>query len=349
MTDRNAKIPVEKDVSTCENISKYLFDEYYFLRHEIEIKTGRLYLLLSLGIGGISILLGIAFEQKLYLLFFVIPVLVIASFVMFISELLGVHRIESYQKNVENRILKDVFLGWEKYLGDTSNRVPDRLMLIGGILTFSFIFFATTFLGYKLGNSSDIFSSQLSPESWKFFISIVSILFTLGFIFPILYSWNRLESMLDVGVYKINISIVDVIISFFIYTIFVMGMLNLPPTNLLVYILAIPAIFGAILAVKFLKNKKQLKEISRSLFYPFRKELYCLNNVEIKNLEELFKNLEKFEALPKDEQINAKRIWVPDWIEHLGDHTLAKELRSNPEKFAEIIGKRYYLLKIFNN
>ena len=126
-------------------------------------------------------------------------------------------------------------------------------------------------------------------------------------------------------------------------------MLNLPPTNLLLYILAIPAIFGAILAAKFFKNKKQLKEISRNLFYPFRKEPYCLNNVGIKNLEELFKNLEKFEALPKDEQVNAKRIWVPDWIEHLGDHTLAKELRSNPEKFAEIIGKRYYLLKIFNN
>jgi len=349
MTDINVKIPVEKEISTQENISKYLFNEYDSLRHETEIKMGRLYMLLSLGIGGISVLLGVAFKENFPFLFFVIPVLVIASFVIFISELIGIHRIESYQKKVENRILKDVFLGWEKYLGDTSNRVPDHLMLLGGILTFSFIFLATTFLGYKLGNSSEIFGSPLPHESWKFFVSIISILFTLGFIFPILYSWNQLESMLDVGVYETNISIVDLIIFFFICIIFVIGLSNFQPTDLLLYILTFLVIFVAMFIVKFFKNKKQLKDISKSMFNPFKKEVYYLNGMEIKNLEGLFENCEKIEALPEDDRINAKRIWVPDWIEHLGDHTLAKELRSNPEKFSEILGERYSLLRKFSN
>ena len=349
MADPDVRIPVEKDVSTYENISKYLFDEYDSLRDEIEIKMKRLYTLLSLGVGGISILLGVAFEQEFYLLFFVIPVLVIASFVLFISELLGIHRIESYQKKVENRILKDVFLGWEKYLGDTSNRVPDRLLLLGGILTFSFIFLATTFLGYRMGDSSDIFGSELPHASWKFFVSIVSILFTLGFIFPILYSWSQLESMLDIGVYEMNMSIVDIIIIFFIYFIFIIGMLNFPLANLFSYIVAIPVIFGAISAVKLFKNKKHLREISRSLLNPFKKDPYYLNGAKIKNFEELFENRDKFEALPEDDRMNAKRIWVPDWIEYLGDHTLARELRSNPEKFTEILEKRYLLIKTFSN
>ena len=74
-----------------------------------------------------------------------------------------------------------------------------------------------------------------------------------------------MESMLDVGVYELNISMVDIIISFFIYIIFAIGMLNLPPTNLLLYILAIPAIFGAILAAKFFKNKNLKKKIDEKV------------------------------------------------------------------------------------
>jgi hypothetical protein len=106
-----------------------------------------------------------------------------------------------------------------------------------------------------------------------------------------------------------------------------------------------PVIFVAVLGVKLFKNRKQLKELSRNLFNPFKKEPYYLNNVKIKNFEELFQNRDRFEALPEDDRINAKRIWVPDWLEHLGDHSLAKELRSDPEQFAEIIEKRYLLIK----
>lgn len=93
------------------------------------------------------------------------------------------------------------------------------------------------------------------------------------------------------------------------------------------------------------KKKAEMSMLTTSLFAPAGKNPYYLNRgsraTAIRNMAELRDHLGVFtmEEIP----------WLASWIEYLGDKETADRLRETPEKFKEIIEKRYYALREFYN
>lgn len=87
-----------------------------------------------------------------------------------------------------------------------------------------------------------------------------------------------------------------------------------------------------------------LQRLARTLFQAPGKNPYILrefNNMAIANLEDLVKNLDKF-----NEQ---SAVWLANWVEYLGDPILAYRLRQTPARFRAVVEERYRQLQRASN
>ncbi|MFY1110630.1 MAG: hypothetical protein AB3K77_02965 [Methanosarcinaceae archaeon] len=159
----------------------FLLEEYKSLREEILDKMGKNFKTLSLGVGGITIILGFVFKYEVNELFFVLPFLIVANAYRYKAETAAILNASEYIRKIENSIYRlnsnldkcvydPVFgdLGWENYLEKNNKRTVYRPHWI----TADFIFGSLYFL--------------CAYESWYLNLStrkITTIFFTIVFIF----------------------------------------------------------------------------------------------------------------------------------------------------------------------
>ncbi|MGF7118578.1 hypothetical protein [Methanobacterium oryzae] len=106
---------VPKDIHKLE--WELLIEEYKSLREEALAKMERQYRVIGLGIGGIGILLGIAFQFQIYPLFLILPTLIILSMVLFDSERDSLLNIGEYIAEMEKGIIiNNKLKGWEMWI-----------------------------------------------------------------------------------------------------------------------------------------------------------------------------------------------------------------------------------------
>ena len=118
-------------------IEKEIFalEEYKSLREEILSKMERNFRILSLGVGGITVILGFVFQYKINELFFVLPILILANSYRYKAETAAILNAGEYICKIENSIYRQnsylgkcdtdkVFgdLGWENYLRNEMKR-----------------------------------------------------------------------------------------------------------------------------------------------------------------------------------------------------------------------------------
>ena len=97
-----------------------IVEEYRFLRKEEINKMEKQYTILSLGVGGIGLLIGIAFEKNSYPIFMILPLIILLSMSLFDAEREAIKNIGDYLYSVEKNILglegfKGI-KGWERWL-----------------------------------------------------------------------------------------------------------------------------------------------------------------------------------------------------------------------------------------
>jgi len=120
------KAMTEKDMTNKES---FALEEYKSLREEILDKMEKDFRTLSLGVGGITVILGFVFEYKIYELFFVLPLLIAANAYRYKAETASILNAGEYICKLENSIYRqnsrlsksdtdEIFgdLGWENYL-----------------------------------------------------------------------------------------------------------------------------------------------------------------------------------------------------------------------------------------
>ena len=108
---------------------EFALEEYKTLREEISSKMSNHYKILSLGVGGITVIFGAIFKLKLYELFFVLPFLIFANAYLYKAETHAMINAGSYIKKIENCLYRNKSnsninrwdkafgdMGWENYL-----------------------------------------------------------------------------------------------------------------------------------------------------------------------------------------------------------------------------------------
>ena len=84
----------------------FALEEYKSLRKEISETIERGYKTLSLGVGGITVILGFVFEYEIYELFFVLPFLIIANSYQYKAYTNAIINAGDYIKKIENSIYR---------------------------------------------------------------------------------------------------------------------------------------------------------------------------------------------------------------------------------------------------
>lgn len=110
---------------------EFALEEYKSLREEISNKMERNFNTLSLGVGGITVILGFVFKYNINELFFVLPLLILANIYRYKAEYISILNASEYIRKIENSFYRqdcDVSkcdtdkafgsLGWENYLKD---------------------------------------------------------------------------------------------------------------------------------------------------------------------------------------------------------------------------------------
>jgi hypothetical protein len=109
--------------------NEFAIEEYKHLRIEISAKMGNQYKILSLGIGGITVIVGAIFQFKVYELFLVLPFLIFANAYLYKAETHAIINAGNYIKKIENCLYRnnsklnkcdkdEIFgdMGWENHL-----------------------------------------------------------------------------------------------------------------------------------------------------------------------------------------------------------------------------------------
>lgn len=119
---------MEKEDNIDNSKKEFALTEYKALREEIVGKMDKQYQILSLGIGGITIIFGVIFQLKLYELFLILPFLIFANAYLYRSEYYAIINAGSYIKKIEDTFYKNNSIGgidnndecskmgWEKYI-----------------------------------------------------------------------------------------------------------------------------------------------------------------------------------------------------------------------------------------
>ena len=88
------------------------------------------------------------------------------------------------------------------------------------------------------------------------------------------------------------------------------------------------------------REPSRMRTLARRMFWPENKKPYIFNGKPLKDLKDLKDYLVAFTG--------KEALWVAAWIEYLGDHELARNIRDRPKKFKELILKRYEELKLYS-
>jgi hypothetical protein len=86
---------------------EFAVEEYKHLRTEISEKMSNQYKILSLGVGGITVIVGAIFEFKIYELFFFLPFLIFANAYLYRAETHAIVNIGNYIKKIENTLYRN--------------------------------------------------------------------------------------------------------------------------------------------------------------------------------------------------------------------------------------------------
>jgi hypothetical protein len=94
-----------------------ILEEYKSLRQEQLNKMDKQYQITGIGIGGVATLLAAAYEELIYPLFLILPLVIIAFMALYEAESGAIIRAGEYIKILETDILKKHSeLGWERWL-----------------------------------------------------------------------------------------------------------------------------------------------------------------------------------------------------------------------------------------
>ena len=103
---------------------QFLIEEYRALRSEIQNKMEQQYKIVSLGVGGISLLLGFAIKEEYFPLFFVLPFLIVAAVLLQRAEISSILNAGEYIRTIEKIVFKynKRLIGWENWLREDEKR-----------------------------------------------------------------------------------------------------------------------------------------------------------------------------------------------------------------------------------
>jgi len=108
----------DKNIVNMEE-KEWLFkiEMYKSLREESLGKMERQYRVIGFGVGGIGVLLGIAFQFQVYPLFLTLPILIIASMILFAAERDSIINVAEYLGHLERELIsKQNVNGWDTWL-----------------------------------------------------------------------------------------------------------------------------------------------------------------------------------------------------------------------------------------
>jgi len=170
----------------------FALEEYKTLRKEILDKMERSYKTLSLGVGGIAVILGFVFEYKIYELFFVLPWIILANSYRYSAETNAIINAGTYIKKIENYIYrKDSTvtankctkynisgdMGWENYLENENKRKIYKPHKYAADIIFASLYFMCIIGAF--GYNKDLLETFLLNIVILFYI-VVGLLFWLG-------------------------------------------------------------------------------------------------------------------------------------------------------------------------
>ena len=98
---------------------EFILEEYKSLRDEELNKMDKQYKIVGLGIGSIGVLLGIAFENEIYSLFLILPLIILSSMSLFDAERGSIKNVGAYVRFMEEKIIGEGLIdikGWERWL-----------------------------------------------------------------------------------------------------------------------------------------------------------------------------------------------------------------------------------------
>lgn len=136
----------------------FLLKEYISLREEILEKMERNFKTLSLGVGGITVILGFVFKYEINELFFILPLLIFANAYRYRAENDAILNAGEYIQKIENSIYRlnsrsnkcendYVFgdLGWETYLKKNKKRYLYKPHVYTSDIIFGSLYFICTY------------------------------------------------------------------------------------------------------------------------------------------------------------------------------------------------------------
>lgn len=127
---------------------QFLIEEYRALRSEIQNKMEQHYTIVSLGVGGISLLLGFAIKEGYFPLFFVLPFLIMAAVLLQRAEISSILNAGEYIRTIESIAFKHNkrLIGWENWLcEDEVRRRAYKIFQIGSLLIFGILYVTCVF------------------------------------------------------------------------------------------------------------------------------------------------------------------------------------------------------------
>lgn len=185
----------------------FALEEYKTLRKEILDKMDRNYKTLGLGVGGITVLFGLAFQYQVYELFFVLPLFILANAYRYRAEKTAIiiageyiRKIENSiyrkdsttNKNVEDKLFGD--MGWENYLNRAGRRKDYEPFAHTGDLIFGGLY-VICILG--MWNYNQNISLNIPSTDIQLYIPSVLIILSINLIYIIIgiFFWNILSKI----------------------------------------------------------------------------------------------------------------------------------------------------------
>jgi len=163
---------------------EFAFEEYRNLRAEISKKMDNQYKVLNLGIGGITVLFGLALKFGISEFFLILPLLIVANHYLYLAECRAIINAGEYIKKLETEIYSDPELGWERFVSRKVYKPFDfiALMIFLGLFVISFIK-GVTFLMQDVDFPANV---------WKYLALFFYCLLLFGFyVFVVRYQFLK--------------------------------------------------------------------------------------------------------------------------------------------------------------
>jgi hypothetical protein len=157
-----------------EPLDHFVQQEFTALREEIRELKSRRFRVITLGVVGTPVIFGIAEQLNITIVLLLVPLLVVATVLLEVSENNGIYRAGQYISDViENYYLDSSvrarYPGWETWLEDKANkesrRHADRIINIAFLIIFCVYYAAYAFTAV-IELDKAVHSVSL-PDYWK--------------------------------------------------------------------------------------------------------------------------------------------------------------------------------------